>query len=73
MKPITIVGAILIAAGALALIFGGITYTQKEEVVDIGPIEATAEQRERIPISPVLSGIAIVAGVACVVAGVRKR
>lgn len=67
-----IVGIILIVAGALALIFQGITYTRREQVVDIGPIEATATEEETIPIPPIVGGILLVAGVALVVVGGRK-
>lgn len=67
-----IVGIILIVAGALALIFQGITYTRRRQVVDIGPIQATAEEEEKIPIPPIVGGILLVAGVALVVVGGRK-
>ena len=43
MKPITIVGIILIALGVIALGYQGITYTTKERVVDIGPLKIDAE------------------------------
>ena len=67
-----IVGIILIVVGALALIFQGITYTRREQVVDIGPIEATATEKETIPIPPIVGGILLVAGIALVVVGGRK-
>ena len=67
-----IVGIILIVVGVLALIFQGITYTRTRQVVDIGPIEARAEEEETIPIPPIVGGILLVAGVALVVVGGRK-
>ena len=67
-----IIGVILIVIGVLALIFQGIPYTREREVVDIGPIEATAEREETIPISPIVGGILLVAGVALVIAGSRR-
>ena len=48
------------------------TYTTREKVLDIGPIEATAEKQKTIPIPPLLAGAALVAGVALVVAGNRS-
>jgi hypothetical protein len=42
-------------------------------VLDIGPIEATAEQRKTVPISPIAGGAAVVAGVALVIAGARSK
>jgi hypothetical protein len=73
MRVGTLVGLILIVLGVLGLIYQGITYTRRRETVSLGPIQATAEQKETIPVSPILSGIAIVAGVALVVAVRRAR
>ena len=66
------VGIILIVLGIVALIFQGITYTKKEKVLDIGPIEATAKKEKHIPLPPVLGGIALVGGVVLLVAGSKK-
>jgi uncharacterized membrane protein HdeD (DUF308 family) len=68
-----IIGVILIVLGIVALIFQGITYTTKEEVIDLGPIEATAEKKNRIPLPPVLGVIALVGGIVLLIAGVKKR
>jgi hypothetical protein len=68
-----IVGLVLIVIGVVALAVGGISYTKKEKVVDIGPIEATAETRETIPLPPLLGGLALVGGVALMIAGSRRR
>jgi hypothetical protein len=72
MKMASLVGIVLIVLGVIGLAVGGINYTRREKVVDIGPIEATAEKRERIPISPVAGGIALAAGVVLLVAGNRR-
>ena len=50
MKPITLIGIVLLVLGALALAYQGINYTRQEKVVDIGPLHATAEKHERIPL-----------------------
>jgi hypothetical protein len=70
---VRILGMILIAVGLAALALGGITYTRREKVVDIGPIEATAERRERIPLSPIAGGAAVAAGVALLVFGGKTK
>ncbi len=72
MKFPSIVGIVLIAIGVIALAYGGITYTREEKVLDIGPLEATAETRERIPLPPVLGGIALVGGIALLAVGARR-
>jgi hypothetical protein len=72
MKPISIAGVILIVLGALALAYQGINYTHREKVLDIGPIHATEDKQEHIPLSPIVGGLALVAGVALLVAGAKK-
>ncbi len=72
MKFPSIVGIVLIAIGVIALAYGGITYTREEKVLDIGPLEATAETRERIPLPPMLGGIALIGGIALLVVGARR-
>ena len=72
MKTAFVVGVILIVLGAVALAYQGITYTTKEEIVDIGPIEASKETEKTIPISPILGGAALVGGVLLVVYGARR-
>lgn len=66
------VGIILIVLGIVALIFGGINYTKKEKVIDIGPIQATAEKEKHIPLSPILGVAALIGGVILLAAGSRK-
>jgi uncharacterized membrane protein YidH (DUF202 family) len=73
MKPATILGAVLIVLGLAALAYQGITYTSREKVIDIGPLEATAERQKTIPLPPIMGIVAVAAGVALVVVGVRKR
>lgn len=68
-----IVGIVLIVVGVVALAYGGISYTRREKVLDIGPIEATTETRETIPLPPILGGLALAGGVALLIAGSRKR
>ena len=73
MRLNTILAIVLIVIGAIALVNGGINYTRTEKVIDIGPIEATAERRERIPLPPVLGGIALIGGIALLVVSARRR
>lgn len=63
----------LIVLGIVALLYGGITYTKREKILDIGPIEATTQTRETIPLPPVLGALAIVGGIALFVVEGRKR
>jgi hypothetical protein len=67
------VGIILIIIGVIALALQGISYTTKEKIVDLGPVEATADEDHYIPLPPVLGGLALVGGVVLVVASSRRR
>ena len=68
-----IIGSVLIALGLVSLIWGGISWTREKTVIDIGPLEARAEEREHIPLPPVLGGLAFIAGVVLVLAPERRR
>jgi hypothetical protein len=67
-----IVAIVLIVLGAISLAYGGITYTTREKVLDIGPIEATAERHKTVPLPPIFGGIALVAGVGLLLLGPKK-
>jgi uncharacterized membrane protein YidH (DUF202 family) len=68
-----LIGAILIVLGVVALALGGIQYTKREKVLDIGPIQATTERQKTIPLSPIVGIAAVAGGIALVVAGSRRR
>ena len=67
------IGVALIILGIIALAYGGISYTRREKVLDIGPIEATAEKRETIPLPPVLGALSLAGGVVLLVVGSRRK
>lgn len=73
MKPIILIGIVLVVLGALVLAYQGINYTQTENVIDLGPLHATTETQKRIPLSPILGGIVLIGGVALMVVGAKKR
>lgn len=63
---------VLIVIGVIALAYGGISYTREKKVIDLGPIEATTQTRETIPLPPILGIAAIAGGVIMLVASGRK-
>ncbi len=68
------IGIILIIAGVLILAYQGITYTTREKVLDIGPIEASKESTRTLPLPPIIGAAAIAGGIVLVLKrkGVRS-
>jgi hypothetical protein len=73
MKPISWVGVLLIVAGALALAYQGINYTRQKKVLDVGSVHLTTETHERIPLPPILGGLALLGGVVLLVMGASNK
>ena len=72
INPIMLVGVALIVLGIVAFAYQGITYTSREKIIDIGPLQATAETQKTIPLSPLLGGLALAGGIVLVVVGAKK-
>lgn len=67
-----VIAVLLIVLGLVALAYGGITMTTRDKIVDLGPVEVTQEEKHRLPLPPVVGGIAVAAGIIMLVAGARK-
>ena len=70
---VKLIGILLIVFGVIALAVGGFTYTKREKVLDIGPVQATTEKHHEVPLSPVVGLAAIAGGIAILVVGTRTR
>ncbi|MHB1047222.1 MAG: hypothetical protein ACYC4P_14555 [Thermoanaerobaculia bacterium] len=67
-----ILAIVLIAAGALALAYGGFTYTKKTHKAELGPISFAVKDKETVNV-PVWAGVAsIVVGGVLLFAGAKK-
>ena len=73
MKAATIVGILLIILGIAGFAMGGISFTHDKKDVDLGPLQVSHRQKDTLPISPILSGLALVGGIVLVVAGSRSK
>ncbi len=60
MKPL---GILLIVLGLVGLVYGGLSWTRKDTIVDAGPIQISTDKRESLPIPPIAGAAALVAGV----------
>ncbi|MDZ7830118.1 MAG: DUF3185 domain-containing protein [Desulfobacterales bacterium] len=72
MRTTILLAIILIGIGIAAFGYQGISYTTREKVVDIGPIEMTADKTRTIPLPPIIGGIALAGGIALLIRG-KKR
>ena len=73
MTPRRIVGLVLVIIGLVSLLWGGISWTREKTIVDLGPIQARSQERETIPLPPIVGGLALVAGVILLVVRERSR
>jgi hypothetical protein len=57
------IGLALVVLGILALVYQGIGYTKHKDIVDIGPIHASADEHKTLPLPPILGAIALIGGI----------
>jgi hypothetical protein len=70
MRPQSLVGIILLVIGAFIL-FRGLTYKSKDEVLKVGDLKASVEQRHAVPTWA--GGVALVAGIVLLAGGMKRR
>ena len=72
MNPMKMIGIVLLVVGALALIYGGFSYTRNSTALKVGPLEVQVKEKETVNV-PLWAGIgAIVAGGLMLGMGGRK-
>lgn len=59
----SLIGVLLIVLGLVGLLYGGFSYTREKKVVDLGSVEVTKQEHERLPLSPIVGGLILVSGV----------
>jgi hypothetical protein len=67
-----VLGILLLVLGFVALMYSGITYTKREKVVDLGPIQVNKETTKKIPLPPILGGLALVGGIVLLMSSRRS-
>lgn len=72
MNAKKIVGIVLLVAGVLALAYGGFTYTKDTHEAQLGPLELSIEEKERVNVPVWAGAAAVVTGVLLLVLD-RKR
>ena len=68
-----VVAIALIVLGVAGLSYGGISFTHQKKVADLGPIQVTHEEHDRLPLPPIAGGVCLVSGIAILILGGRER
>jgi hypothetical protein len=73
MKAATIIGILLIVLGIVGYATGGLSFTHEKKDVDLGPIQVSHKTQDTLPLSPILSTVALIGGIGLVVVGARSK
>jgi hypothetical protein len=71
-RSVMVLGMVLVVLGVLALAYQGITYTKREKILDVGPLQATADREKTIPLPPLVGGLSLAGGIALLIIGAVK-
>jgi hypothetical protein len=73
MKPVAVLGIVVIVLGILAFGYQGVLWvTGHEQVAKIGPVEIQKEKSYPVPLAPILGGVGVLAGLALLAAGLKR-
>lgn len=67
-----LLGIVLIVLGVVGVLYGGFTWTTKDKVVDLGPVEVTKDEKHSVPLPPIAGAVSLIAGTALIVMSGRK-
>jgi hypothetical protein len=72
MSVAKLFGAVLVVIGIVGLLYGGVSWTRQDTIIDAGPIEVSADRREGVSIPPIVGGLSLVAGLGVLFLSVRR-
>ena len=73
MKPVTIIGIVLIVIGIIGFATCGISFTHRKKVADLGSVQISRKTQDTLPLSPIFSTVSLVVGLGLVVVGARSK
>jgi hypothetical protein len=73
MSATRMAGLVLVVIGIVALVFGGVFWTDRDTVIDAGPLEVQTEETEGVALPPIVGGLALVGGIILLVIPSRRR
>jgi uncharacterized membrane protein YidH (DUF202 family) len=68
-ESVKLIGIVLIILGLVGVIYGGISWTRKDTILDAGPLEISTTKREGVPLPPIVGAALLVGGVVLVMKG----
>lgn len=66
-----LIAIVLLAAGVLALVYGGFSYTKQTHDAKLGPVEISVSEKQRVNV-PVWAGVVLVVAGAGILLAARK-
>jgi hypothetical protein len=72
MNTATNLGIALILLGIVAMVYHGISYTTRGNVIDLGPLQATVDKKQTIPLPPLVGGLALAGGIVLLIVGAKE-
>jgi hypothetical protein len=63
---VKVLGLVLITLGLAGVLYGGISWTHKDTIVDAGPVEISRTEHERVPVPPIVGALLLIGGVVLV-------
>jgi hypothetical protein len=72
MKPMSITGALLLIVGIVLLAYQGFSFTQRENVANVGPVHINADKEKTVLVPPIVGWVVTGVGAVLLVAGLRK-
>ncbi len=73
MKPLTIVGILLIVLGVIGFATGGISFTHQKKDVNLGSVQISHKTQDTLPLSPIFSTVSLIVGLGLVVLGAKTK
>lgn len=72
MRPIVVIGLILVVLGFVALAVPSFTYFTTERVADVGFLQIDISKPHTIVLNPLVGGIGMAVGIFLILSGTRK-
>jgi len=67
-----LIGIVLVVLGVIGLAYGGVSWTTREKVVDMGPVQVSRDKTQSFPLPPIAGGVCLIAGIVVLVAAARQ-